>query len=141
MSLRYIWKAIYPDGESLEQFNEDGSENGYLKIDRSKLTHFVLSDSVTGKSKIILHLQPGQQLIHRRRVVQKYALSAAFFKRNPEAKMRETVYIVGWHENRDGVNVQMLLFVFEDGTVEIMDKWRNDHALYNPVILLPEEEL
>lgn len=141
MSLKYMWKAIYSDGENLEQFNDDGTENRYTDIDRSKITHFILNDSTTGKPKIILHLNPGQQLIHRRRVVQKYALSPLFFEKNPEAKMKETAYIVGWHENRDGVNVQMLLFVFEDGTVEIMDRWREDHALYSPVILLPEERL
>lgn len=141
MSLKYEWKAIYQDGESLDQFNDDRTENRYTDIDRSRITHFILNDSTTGKPKIILHLKPGQQLIHRRRVVQRYALSSLFYKNNPDVKMRETVFIVGWHENRNGVNIQMLLFVFENGTVEIMDRWREDHALYSPVILLPEEKL
>lgn len=141
MSLKYEWEAIYPDGESLNQFNDDGTENRYTDIDRSRITHFILNDITTGKPKIILHLKPGQQLIHRRRIVQKYALSSDFFERNPEVKMREIVYIIGWHENRNGVNVQMINFVFEDGTVEIMDRWSDHHALYNPVRLLPEEEL
>ena len=140
-SEKYVWKAVYSDGTSLDQIGPDGTPNKYTDIDRANLVNFLLIETETGKPKVILHLKPGQKLIHRRRVSQHLPLSAVFFEKNPDRPIIETVWIVGWHENRRGVNIQMLLFVFEDGTVEFMDRWREDHVLYTPVILLPEEKL
>lgn len=140
-SEKYVWKAVYDDGTSLDQLEPDGVLNKYTDIDRSKLINFLLIEAETGKPKVILHLKPGQKLIHRRRVTKRIPLSKLFFENNLDASLEETVWIVGWHENRRGVNIQMLLFVFEDGTVEFMDRWTESHALYSPVILLSEEEL
>ena len=140
-SEKYVWRAVYNDGTSLDQIGPDGISSKYTDIDRANLDKFLLIETETEKPKIILHLKPGQKLIHRRRVSHRMPLSAIFFEENPDRPTIETVWIVGWHENRRGVNVQMLLFLFEDGTVEFLDRWREDHVLYTPVILLPEEKL
>jgi len=137
--LKYIWKAVYSDGTYLDQIESDGTVNKYPDIDRSKLTQFIMVNTETDKTHIVLHLREGQKLIHRRRVSKRIPLSELFYKDNPERSLVETVWLVGWHENKDGVNVQMLIFLFEDGSIEFMDKWREDHALYKPINLIKEE--
>lgn len=140
--MRFTWRAIYDDGSVLDQFKLDGSENRYGNIDRLRLRQFQLVDTwENNKVHITLHLRPGMKLIHRRRNTIRMPLSVIIDPSMASRATRETVWIVGWHENRRGVNVQMLLFVFEDGSVEFMDRWREDHVLYSPVRLLPEERL
>jgi len=121
------WRAIYTDGSFLDQYNADGTENKYTSIDRTRLSKFLLLRET--KPVFVLHLRPGQRLIHRRRVSIRLGARAG----------RETVWIVGFQENRNGVNIQSIAFVFEDGHVELMDRFREDHVLYYPVIFLPEE--
>lgn len=131
MHLRYEWRATYSDGTHLDELNVDGSPNKYTNIDRSRLTLFQLIDTTDDKPKVTLHLKPSMRLIHR-----KWQL----IHLTPQGRRDETVWIIGWHENRQGINVQMLLFIFEDGGVEFMDRWDDKKALYAPVILLPEEQ-
>lgn len=134
--MRYEWRAIYSDGTHLDQINQDGSEAKYTDIDRNKLCAFVLFDE-TKTAKVVLHLQPGQKLVHRVRRLKHMPLSNLFWEKHDCTE--EAVWIVGFHENRNGTNVQMLSFIFEDGHVELMDKWRDDHALYAPVNLIEQE--
>ena len=124
------WKAIYRDGSSLSQFNPDRTENKYTSIDRANLSQFHVMRN--GEPVVIIHIQPGQQLIYRRRV----AMHLTKFGRSDEA-----VYLVGWQENRNGTNVQMLCAVFEDGHIEVTDRFRADHPWFYQVNFLPEEEV
>lgn len=125
------WNAIYDDGESLSQYNEkNGTENKYTDIDRSRLVQFVLL--ADGTPKIVIHLNENKRLIYRRRI------AAAFSGTN--AGNQETVHIAGWQEKKQGVNTQMICFLFEDGHVEIVDKFHENHPWFYSVIFLKEEE-
>lgn len=125
------WKAIYNDGTSLLQVNEDGTENKYFQIDKSKLSSFLLSGYAKFNNyvKVIVHLDPNKKLIYRRRVAKRLG------------GIDEVVYIVGWQENRSGVNVQSLNFIFDDGHIEILDRFREDKELLYPIQFLPEDEI
>lgn len=125
------WKAVYNDGTFLSQYNEDGSENKYGDIDRLKLVQFQLIAS--DKPLVIVHLDPAKKLIYRRRVAQ----HVTGFK----AGTKEVVYIVGWQENRRGVSFQTVCFLFEDGHVEVVDRFREDHPWFYSVRFLPEERI
>ena len=130
------WQAIYDDGETLPQYNEKkgSKENKYTDIDRSRLVQFVLfADSVP---KIVIHLDENKKLIYRRRV------ATVFSGGNADCNtLKQTVHIVGWQENKQGTfNVQMVCFLFEDGHVEIVDKFHKNHPWFYPVIFLPEEK-
>ena len=143
--MRYEWRVVYnqtSDGlfECLDQYNEDGSENKYTDIDRTRLERFILLDSDSGEAKVVLHLEKGQKLIYRVRHLKHIPVSNLFYKDNPDRSTEEAIWIVGFHENRGGVNVQMLSFLFEDGHIELMDRWRSDHALFAAAVLIPEEE-
>lgn len=43
MKKNYSWKVYYKNGDTLSQYNEDGSENRFDDIDESELVNFVLA--------------------------------------------------------------------------------------------------
>lgn len=125
------WKAIYTDGTFLPQFNEDGSDNKYPDINRAKLKEFQLIRN--GKVAVVVHLDKKKKLICRMRVGQ-----VGF---GPRAGQKERVWLVGWQEKRGHVNVQMVCFVFEDGHIEVVDRFHENHPWFYPVKFIPKEKL
>lgn len=133
MRLPIEWKAVYSDGTFLSQYNSGGSANKYTDINRSKLTQFHLT--AYGKTFLIVHLNKNKRLIYRMRVAHHMALG-------PSGKSGvERVWLVGWQEKRRGVNVQMVCAVFEDGHIEVVDRFREGHPWFYPVNFRPEEAL
>lgn len=125
------WEARYNDGSYLPQYNEDGSENKYIDINRDTLKKFILVNS-RGDVKFVLNLDQGKKLIFRRRIAKNVASNA----------VTETVYVIGWQQNVSGIAVQSINFYFESTEyVEITDGFKENHQWYYPVIFLPEEEL
>ena len=127
----FSWVAQYKDGRMLCQYRKDGTENKYTSIERDKLAFFIVKHHATKRNVLIVHFfRPTQKLIWRQRP------GKDFFS----GKERYRVWVVGWQENRNGVNVQMVSILFEDGHVEIMDQFREDHVIYNkPEKYLPCE--
>jgi len=129
------WKAIYEDGTSLCQYEEDGTENKYPDIDRSKLATFEIRKAAAGDKPdrllFKMFLEPGRRLICRRRVMDKYKIGG-----NAGLKMRkykqELVYLVGWQATIGGRSVQDIAYIFEDGHVELAGMWRNE-AIYSEI--------
>jgi len=123
------WNAAYSDGTSLPQYDGQGRENRYIDIERSKLVRF---DVLLGEKVLVaIHLGPHQKLICRWR---------------HEAPMagtlvpRRSVLFAGWHENRDGVNVGVVLVIFPDGHIEVVDRFREGHPWLYPIILMDCEK-
>lgn len=111
------WKANYLGDESLEQYNEDGSENRYKDIDRTKLFSFELLNG--DKRVYVLLLHEGQRLIFRRRNWI-----------NLNGKLLKQVYLVGYQFNDStGKNYQVINYIHEDGLVEL-DNDRNDLVIH-----------
>lgn len=127
----FSWKAIYKDDSCLPQFNNDGSENKYADIDRNKLSQFHLIKD--DKPVVIVYLDENKKLICRRRVAKHFS--------GPKAGTEEVVWIVGWQENRKGINVQMICFVFEDGHIEVVDRFDEKHPWFYPIVFRPEEQI
>ena len=125
------WEAVYNDGTSLSQFNEDGSENKYTDIKRGQLSRFIIYHGAV--PLLIVHLDGNKQLIYRRRV--------AMHLLGSKAGSSDVVILAGWQENRRGVNVQCLCFVFEDGHVEVLDRFYEDVGLFSHVKFEPEEKV
>ncbi len=119
--MRYTWKALYNDGTSLGQINEDGSKNAYSDIDRTKLSGFELWD---GNVRVLyLSLTKGQRLIWRRRseMVQGGVVG-------------EVCHIVGKQETIDGKNIQGIIAIFEsDGHIEIAERFNDKHPWLYPI--------
>lgn len=125
------WCAVYTDGTALRQYNEGGAGKKYTDINRSTLKEFRLY--VDGVKKVVICLDENKRLIYRKRVAMVISGSTQ--------GQQQVVYIVGWQEKRDGKNTQMLCFLFDDGHVEILDKFDESHAWSSPITFMPEERL
>lgn len=121
------WKAVYEDGESLSQFDPTGHENKYTDIERNKLIQFILYRA--GKPLVVIHLNNNKKLIYRMR--------RAMNNHGEE----ETVFLAGWQEMRSHKNVQMVMFLFQDNHIEIVDRFYEDHRWFYKINFLKEEEI
>jgi hypothetical protein len=121
------WLAVYNDGTTLPQYKADGSENKYPEIQRAKLIQFVLLRDKN--PKLVIHLDQNKKLIYRMRV-------AANNK-----GIVERVYLAGWQEQSNGVNTQMITFLFEDGHIEIVDRFYEDHLWFYSINFIKEEKI
>lgn len=124
--MSYYWKAVYNDKTELSQFNADGSENKYTDIDRGKLIRFDLWCNT--HPVLIIHLDGYKRLICRRRVAQKLFSGE-----------KTVVWLVGWQQTKKGVNSQMICAVFEDGHIEVIDRFIEGHGWFYPIIFMKEE--
>jgi hypothetical protein len=115
----YTWRATYKDGTVLDASKDrDLTVDG---LDRKQLERFELV-SQAGASLMTLHLDPGQRLIYRRRVM--LAQGAG----KPSA-----CHLIGWQQTVGGENVQSILYVFEDdGRVEMAGRFRENHPFFYP---------
>jgi hypothetical protein len=127
ITVPYEWVAVYQDGSVLHQYN-DGEKTWHDEIDREGLVMLVVIDQ-RGKTKLVIHLDKNKRLIWR-------IISAIGFR-----GLKERVHLVGWQENRRGQNVQMLCAVFADGTVEIVDRFKEGHPWLSPIIIRKGEEV
>jgi len=121
------WIAYYEDGTKLLQY-ENGKCHKYLDIDRSKLSKFAIHNGE--KLILVIHLDKNKKLIFRRRVA-KPMLSDT----------EEVVYLVGWQENRSGVNVQSISFIFQEGYIETVDGFKENHKWFYPINFMKEEQV
>lgn len=126
------WKALYVGGETLSQYNEDGTENKYRDIERHKLINFDLLD-VNGKTVHRTFLREGQRLIFRRR---------NFIRLSDQSEQQKhMIYLVGWQMTLLTMggpkNVTALNYIYEDGSVALDDAREADE--HQGIKLLPEE--
>jgi len=124
--MELTWKAVYKNGESLNQYNEDGRANKYTDIDRAILKFF----EIYKENKLIfkVHLEEGQKLIFRRRVAQQVFSGSKI-----------SVYLVGWQKNIKGENVQSIAYIFEDGRIELAGAWNEKSDWFYAPNLIKEE--
>jgi len=121
------WLAIYNDGTTLPQYNEDGSENKYTDIKRDKLTQFIIYRYTC--PKLIMHLDSHKKLIYRMR------------RAENDRGEQEVVYLVGWQEKRNGYNIQSISFLFEDDHIEVVDRFNENHPWFYSMNFLSEEQV
>ena len=117
------WKAVYKDDSSISQ--KDGFK--YTDINRDELEFFELYKE--DKLVFRLHLEPGRNLVFRRRV------SRPLFSDKIEA-----VYLVGWQMRLSDRNIQSISYLFEDGRIEMAGQFREGTAWFYPVKFLKEED-
>lgn len=121
------WIAYYSDGEMFEQIDENGVENSYSAIDRSRLVSFAIVSTLRG---IVyeLHLESGQSLIWRRRV---------WIMQGAGEESRQVVHIVGWQHGEQC----SIAFIFPDGHIEHRSSWVSGHPWADPPELMDCERI
>jgi len=125
------WIAIYDGSEQYPQYNEDGSENLYSSIDRKRLTSF----AVLHEDKIVIHVHmEGKRKLIARRI----PLMQGLFN----AKKVDELFIVGWQELIEEINVQTIAVCFRDGHVELLPRFKKELPWAQPFAnFLPGERL
>ena len=124
---KYTWQAIYNDGTSLWECGDDkGIIAKYDQIDRDKITKFnVYETAKLGtqdlKPVISIDIKLGYRLIWRKRRHQRLI--------GPQVPFM-TVYLVGWQATINGENIQAILYLYEDGKMEISSQ-KSDYELFN----------
>jgi hypothetical protein len=120
------WKALYDDGSSL-----DGGEGRarYTDIDFDRIVRFELLDD-DDSVRVGIDLDGGRRLVYRQRTFL-----------NALTGEKERAQIVGWQMNVCGTNIQNILFVFDDGRVECLSRFREEHAQFDKINFLPQEEV
>jgi hypothetical protein len=126
--LPLTWRAIYDDGTAVDQYDEkrDPIEVSSEVIDRKKVkTFLIIWDQVP---VFTLHLEEGQKLFYRRRTT----LTVG----------KEICHLAGWQQEvgADGEMVWRIAFVFEDGRIEIKDKFIENHPWFYPIVLTDKEK-
>lgn len=124
------WVAVYENGkESLWQYDpKTGEKHTYPDIDRKRLTQFVLL--ADKKPAVVVHMDKFKQLIYRRRIEFKPVHREPGKPFVGKKRKRIPVYIVGWHEHRDGVNIQIINAYFPDGHIETVDRFNENHPWF-----------
>lgn len=129
----YYWATVYEDGHRRVQLDwqdpeNEAKKNYYKDIDRDRLRRFEIWRDNT--MLFWLSFRPGQKLIWRRRV------SIA-----PGKGVEMACHILGKQEKVNGKNVQGIIVLYEDGRIEVSDRWRDDHPWLSPPVLREEERL
>jgi hypothetical protein len=122
-----FWKAVYSNGKPLTQFNSDGSENKYVDIDRTKIIQFILYRN--DEPAVVIHLDPNKKLIYRMRRAQN------------NKGCDEVVFLAGWQERNNGTNTQMIMFLFEDNHIELVDRFYENHLWFYSINFLDSERI
>lgn len=127
------FSAIYNDQTSFSWDEDTANENAYPKIDRAKLLAFEVHDpkrALESPPRQILihrlHLEPGQRLIVRRRVMQGIMSDAI-----------KWIYLVGYQEIIAGQNRQAITVIFQDGHTELIGSWK-DVPFHSPKLMEAE---
>lgn len=115
----FTWIAKYQNGLAVAQYNEDGTEISTERLPaKQTLYTFSIINRLTNTIIFMLHFDPGQRLIYRRRV------------RIVQGGESHAVYLVGWQQLICGRNVQSIAYIFEpSGYVLMAGKFREDNAL------------
>lgn len=107
------WIAVYEDGKTLPQFEEDGKENKYADIDREKLVRLDVIETATNKAIYCVYIREGQRLIFRRRTLK--PLDA----RKPDV----VVFMIGWQmtimTEGGARNITALNYFYADGSIAL----------------------
>lgn len=121
---KFKWIAHYNDGSQLKQIESDGSKNAYGDIDRSRLESFELVHRDSNEHVFAMPFEDNQKLIWRRRT---------------DASSGMVVHVVGKKETVDGKRYDGIAAVFQDGSVEVSDRWDDNHPWFANIVPHPEE--
>jgi hydroxymethylpyrimidine pyrophosphatase-like HAD family hydrolase len=117
----FEWLAEYKDGSIIRQNNAFGKIISSDEIDRDKLKTFTLI--CDNKIIVKLHINNNERLVYRRRVEKTIGDSEI------------ACHIIGWRKLVDNKICQSMMYVFEDGNIEMASDFQENHKWFYPPIL------
>lgn len=137
------YTSIYNDKTKFTFSVDEAGKGDYAKIDRSKLVALEIYNDAHLIHR--LHLEPGQRLILRGRVVKKLQNSIFFDDKNKNASLEDLpgkltrIILCGYQENVKGESRQSMMVIFlDDFHTEHISEWKANPL--NAVILLDQEK-
>lgn len=117
----FHWMARYKNGDVIMQYNSDGLQVSSDSLDRDQLSRFILLND--NEPIVTLILGEGQKLVYRRRV------------ELVEGQGETVCHLIGWRKKIGEEIIQSMIFVFEDGRIEVMSNFQEDHRwFYKPTL-------
>ena len=110
MPLKYLFRAVFSDGSTIEQTQDDVSTTDKTKsawfdvLNRigDVRTFLLVSDSST----VSINITPGQKLVYEREVTQRLHIT-----KDGQTKSTTVVYCVGWESVVDGESIRQVVRV------------------------------
>jgi len=113
---KYHWVAYYKNGEAVSPLTHKKPNNpdlpiSYDDLKREDLIAFALFEGSVKEHRLIfmLHLDPGQRLIYRRRV-----------EIHQSSQQEIVCHLLGWQQTIQGKNVQSIAYIFETNDTPII---------------------
>lgn len=122
VATRYIWEAIYDNGQDrlveVERVEGQIEKRWFRDIDLPRTTFFILHDLVQAGKSVAVQLdhEAGQRLIFFRRHSTEYNMQTG------GAEKHEPVHVVGYQKTIHGTNVSVYVYLFPDGSILLSDK-------------------
>jgi hypothetical protein len=111
----WYWEAIYSDGTSLEELEDDGTLHGFREINQEKLTGFILRPLHPHLPQFAVQVNPGKRLIFFRKRKKILDMNTG------EQYDAPPFQCIGFQETVNGRNVKSYLFVDVDGNSVLTD--------------------
>jgi len=105
----WAWEAVYNDGTSLKQFDDNGYFHRFAEIDQSKLHVFIMHNKEIDKQFVLLFAPQAMKLKHYYR---NYILKVG----TPE-ESRHRAYIFGWEKTKkdeNGMTDKFIVMIFDN---------------------------
>lgn len=116
----WTWRAIYPDGSFLDEYDEQGGHHGFAEVDLEHISIFVLLPTREGlpTHHVLIDAASGQRpIFFRRRTLSVNPLTEA-------VEGSQTIHVLGWQRTIQGQNIASYSFIYEDGSVLLSDDYQ-----------------
>lgn len=111
----WYWEAIYDDGATLEELEDDGTLHGFREIDQERLVAFILRPLFPHLSQYAVQLNPGKRLIFFRKRRKTLDMNSG------EQRDEPPYQCIGYQETVNGKNVKSYVFVNIEGSSLLTD--------------------
>lgn len=112
----WYWEAIYDDGTTLEELEDDGTLHGFREIDQERLVAFILRPLLPHLPQYAVQLNPGKRLIFFRKRRKTLDMNTG------EQRDEPPYQCIGYQETVNGKNVKSYVFVNIEGSSLLTDE-------------------
>lgn len=116
------WRVHYRDGDTLEEYDEDGTDHGFAEVQLAEVVALEVypaagADSPLAQQIVLIDAESGQRPIFFRRRQQLLMLDNATGEIDERAPRRTmTATVIGWQRTVRRKNVAHFCALFDDGS-------------------------
>jgi len=120
----WMWQAIYNDGSTLEEIEDDGTLHGYAEIDQNKLGGLILYPLIPGLPQFAVQLGNGRRLIFYRL---RQRIGALGYVASDDIDIVHqhqgpSFQVIGFQRTVNDTNFKSLTYINEEGVSYVTDE-------------------